>query len=92
LALPDFAKPFCIEIDASDLGVWDVLMQDNHPIGFINKSLEPKLRGLFTYEKEYVAIILVVDQWKSYMHYGKFHIFTDQKSLIHLNEQRLHTI
>jgi hypothetical protein len=35
---------------------------------------------------------LVVDQWKSYLHYGEFHIFTDEKSLIHLNEPILHTI
>jgi hypothetical protein len=30
-----------------------------------------------------VAIILVVDQWESYLHYGEFHIHTDQKGLIH---------
>jgi hypothetical protein len=92
LALPNFTLPFCIEIDASDMGVGVVLMQNNHPIAFISKPLGPKLRGLCTYEKEYVAILLVVDQWMSYLHYGEFHIFTDLKSLIHLNEQRLHTI
>jgi hypothetical protein len=92
LALPDFTQPFCIETAASDLGVGAVLMQNNHPIAFISKSLGPKLRGLSTYQKEYVAILLAVDQWKSYLHYGEFHIFTDEKSLIHLNEPILHTI
>jgi hypothetical protein len=62
LALPDFSRPFCIETDASDGGVGAVLMQDNHPIAYVSKSLGPKLRGLSTYEKEYVAILMSVEQ------------------------------
>jgi hypothetical protein len=61
LALPDFTNPFLIETDASEAGVGAVLMQGGHPIAFVSKSLGSKLRGLSTYEKEYVAILLVVD-------------------------------
>jgi hypothetical protein len=86
LALPDFSHPFCIEINVLELGAGDVLMQGEHSISFISKTLGPKLRGLSTYEKEYIAILLAVDQWKSYLHYSEFHIYTDQKSLVHLNE------
>jgi len=32
LILPDFTKPFTIEIDASVIGIGAVLMQSNHPI------------------------------------------------------------
>ena len=32
-----------------------------------------------------------MDQWRHYLQCGEFIIYTDQKSLIHLNEQRLHT-
>jgi hypothetical protein len=39
LTLPDFSKAFCIENDASDLGMGDVLMQDKHPIAYISKAL-----------------------------------------------------
>jgi hypothetical protein len=92
LALPDYSQPFCIETDASDMGVGAVLMQEKHPIAFISNSLGPKLRGLSTYEEEYIAILLAVDQWKSYLHYTEFHTYTDQTSLVHLNEQRLNTI
>lgn len=60
LALTDFSKPLCIEIDASDVGAGAVLMQDHHPIAFVSKALGPRMRGLSTYEKEYVAILLVV--------------------------------
>jgi hypothetical protein len=92
LALPDFSKPFCLETDASGYGVGVVLMQDNHPIAFVSKALGPNMRGLSTYEKEYVAILLAIDQWRSYLQCGEFVIFTDQKSLVHLNEQMLHTV
>jgi hypothetical protein len=67
LAMPNFAKPFYVEIDASDVGVGAVFMQDNHPCPYISKSLGPRMRGLSTHEKEYVAILLVVEQWRSYL-------------------------
>jgi hypothetical protein len=44
------------------------------------------LRGLSVYEKEYVAILLAIDQWHHYLQCGEFHVFTDQKSLSHLSE------
>jgi hypothetical protein len=91
LALPDFSRPFCIEIDALDMGVGVVLMQDSHPIAYVSKSLGPKLRGMSTYKKEYVAILLAVEQWRYYLQLSEFLIPTDHKSLPHLNEQRLHT-
>jgi hypothetical protein len=91
LVLPDFSKPFSIETDASDAGVGAVLMQDHHPIAYISKSFGPKLKGLSTYEKEFVAILLAMKHWKAYLQLGEFHIYSDQKSLSHLNEQWLHT-
>ena len=91
LALPNFAKPFSIETDASGLGVGAVLMQDGHPLAFISKALGPKSQGLSTYEKEYLAILLAIQQWQSYLQHNEFIIYTDQKSLTQLTEHRLHT-
>jgi hypothetical protein len=68
-----------------------VLLQENHPIAFVSKPLGPRLRGLSTYEKEYVAILLAVEQWRHYLQLGEFIIASDQKSLSYLAEQRLHT-
>jgi hypothetical protein len=44
-----------------------------------------------TYEKEYLAILLAIEQWRPYLQAGEFYIAFDQKSVSHLNEQRLHT-
>lgn len=91
LAVPDFTKPFAIETDTSASGVGAVLVQSGHPLAFISKPLGPRTQGLSTYEKEYLAILLAVQQWRHYLQAAEFIIYTDQKSLIHLNEQRLHT-
>ncbi|CAO1939527.1 unnamed protein product [Urochloa humidicola] len=91
LATPDFSKPFCIETDASAQGVGAVLMQSGHPLAFISKPLGPRTVGLSTYEKEYLAILLAVEQWRSYLQHAEFIICTDQKSLTHLTDQRLNT-
>lgn len=92
LALPDFTRQFYIETDASQYGVGAVLLQDGHPLAFLSRALGPKNQGLSAYEKEYMAILIAVDQWRSYLQLGEFIIFTDQKSLTHLADQRLHTI
>ena len=91
LALPDFSKQFILETDACAMGIRAVLMQAGHPLAFVSKVLGPKTRGLSTYEKEYLAILMAVEHWHSYLQQAEFIIHTDQRSLVHLNEQRLHT-
>jgi len=83
LALPDFSMPFAIETDACLAGVGAVLLQKDHPLAFISKSLGPRTMGLSIYEKEYLAILVAIDQWRHYLQFGEFLIFTDQRSLIH---------
>jgi hypothetical protein len=91
LALPDFSIPFHVETDASGTSIGAVLQQNGHPLAFISKSLSRQNQLLSTYEKEYLAILFAVDSWRHYLMQSDFFIHTDQKSLVHLNEQRLHT-
>jgi len=51
LGIPDFAKPFTLETDASDLGMGAVLMQEGHPISYLSKPLSSRNQDLSTYEK-----------------------------------------
>lgn len=91
LVLPDFNKTFEVETDASDKGIGAVLMQGGHPIAYLSKALGPRNQGLSTYEKESLAIMLAVDHWRSYLQQAEFVIRIDQRSLVHLDDQRLTT-
>lgn len=86
LALPNFDLPFTVETDASAKGIGAVLQQQGHPIAFVSKA-----QGLSTYEKECLAILMAVEHWRHYLQSAPFTILTDQKSLTHLDDQRLST-
>ena len=68
-----------------------MLLQQEHPLAFVSKALGPRNQGLSTYEKEYLAIILAVDQWRQYLQHSEFVIYSDHRSLSHLTEQKLST-
>jgi hypothetical protein len=51
----------------------------------------PKTSTLSFYEKEYLAILLVVEHWRPYLQLKEFIIRAYHKSLTNLNEQRLRT-
>lgn len=80
-----------METDASDGGIGAVLSQEGHPIAYLSKALGPRSKGLSTYEKECMAILLAVEHWRSYLQHQEFMILTDHHSLTHLSDQRLHT-
>lgn len=91
LALPDFAKQFIVETDASDLGIGAVLMQGDQPVAFMSKALGVAHNKLSIYEKEFLALIMSVENWRPYLQRQEFLIRTDHKSLSFLNEQNLHS-
>jgi hypothetical protein len=64
-------------------------MQNHHPIAYLSKALGVKAQAMSTYEKECLALIIAVTKWMPYLQHREFTILTDQKSLIHLNEQKL---
>jgi hypothetical protein len=89
LALPRFDLPFTVEIDASDVGLGAVLMQQGRPIAFLSKALGEKNKHISIYEKEFLALIMAVDKWRQYLQRGAFVIKTDHKSLTFLGDQQL---
>jgi hypothetical protein len=89
LALPNFSKQFTVEIDASDLGLGVVLMQGGQPLAYINRPLSQSNKFISIYEKEFLALIMAVEKWRSYLKRQEIIIKTDHRSLVYLNEQTL---
>ncbi|GKB44027.1 gypsy/ty3 retroelement polyprotein [Tanacetum coccineum] len=81
LALPNFDEEFVIEIDVSGFGIGAVLQQNKHPIAYLSKTLAPKHQSLSTYEKELLAVVLALQNWRGYLLDRHFKIRTDHFSL-----------
>jgi hypothetical protein len=86
-----FTQTFIIETDACDTGIGAVLMQNGHPIAFMNKALPNRAKALSTYDKEMLAIVLAIEKWRPYVLGRHFIVRTDHKSLKFLMEQRITT-
>jgi hypothetical protein len=71
LQLPDFNKQFVVETDACDLGIGVVLIQDHHPLAFLCKPLSATHQQLPVYDKEFLALLMVVERWRPYLQRGE---------------------
>lgn len=88
LDLPNFSRPFEIETDASSYGR-AVLIQDKRPIAYYSHSLAIRDRAKPVYERELVAVVLVVQRLRLHLLGRNFVVKTDQCSLKFLLEQRV---
>jgi hypothetical protein len=70
-------------------GIGAVLMQRNKPIAFLSKALSEKSRMLSIYDKEFLALLMVVERWCQYLQRAEFVIRIDHKALSFLNDQVL---
>lgn len=90
LALPNFSKEFTIECDASDVGIGAVLSQDSHPIAFLSKVLALRHQAMSVYDKEMLAVVSAVQQWRPYLIGHHFKIVTDHRSIQHFFKPKNH--
>lgn len=72
VGLPQFDLPFVIETDACDTCIGAALMQLGRPLAFLSKALGKKNMQLSIYEKEFLALVIVVDRWRPYLQQGTF--------------------
>lgn len=85
LAYPDFNEEFILTTDASNVGVGAVLSQKindvERPVCYASRTLNETEQKLSTTEKECLAIMYGVAQFRPYLFGRKFKIFTDHQPL-----------
>jgi hypothetical protein len=87
LSIPNNDDPFCLETDASDYAIGAVLSQRQNsqwkPIAFLSKALSPTQRNYEIYDKELLAIMLALQEFRHYLIDANevFEIWTDHANL-----------
>ena len=88
LAVPDRDQEMRVEVDASDYvmgGILSVKGVDGkwRPVAFISKLLSPAERNYEIHDKEMLAVIQCLEDWRHYLEGTKkeFEIWTDHKNL-----------
>ncbi|EEB88780.1 hypothetical protein MPER_13203 [Moniliophthora perniciosa FA553] len=77
LIIPDPDKPFLLETDASKWASGGVLRQKGpdgewHPCGYISHSFNQAERNYQIYDRELLAMIRALKEWRHYLMGGKF--------------------
>lgn len=85
LRCPDFSKPFYIQTDASAYAIGGVLTQKfddvDHPIAFCSRTLNAQEINYSTTERELLAVIYALEQYRAYVEGTKCYVVTDHASL-----------
>lgn len=88
LANPNFALPFVIETDSSDLAIGAVLVQIQdgvrRTIAYFSKKLSSTQRKYSATERECLAVLLAIENFKHFVEGSQFVVQTDAMSLTFL--------
>ena len=85
LYYPDFNKEFHIHTDASKVALGAVISQDNKPVAFYSRKLNPAQTRYTTTERELLAIVETLKEFRSILLGQKIVVFTDHKNLTYKN-------
>jgi len=89
LASPQDSEPFHIKANSSDFASRAILSQQLpgeekwHPVAFYSKSLSPVERNYEIHDKEMLAIIYTLEEWRHFLEEARHlvEIWTDHKNL-----------
>ncbi|RDX67509.1 Retrovirus-related Pol polyprotein from transposon 17.6, partial [Mucuna pruriens] len=84
LILPNFAKSFELECDASNDGIGIVIFQEGHPIAYFSEKLKGAQLNYFTYDRELYALVTALQTCQHYLLPKVFVIHGDHEALKHL--------
>uniref|UniRef100_A0A1A8DUL4 ribonuclease H n=1 Tax=Nothobranchius kadleci TaxID=1051664 RepID=A0A1A8DUL4_NOTKA len=92
LKAPDITRPFKLEIDASDVGMGAVLLQEDegaldHPVSYFSKKFAKYQLHYSTVEKETLALVLAIQHFEVYLYPGSnpIVVYTDHNPLVFLS-------
>ena len=92
LVYPQFtvgANPFVLQTDASAMGLGAVLEQDNKVIAYASRSLSKLECNYSTIQKECLAIVFAMKQFRHYLLGRPFTVMTDHAPLQWLSAQKM---
>ncbi|XP_073152824.1 uncharacterized protein [Henckelia pumila] len=70
------------------VGIGSVLMQGGKPVAYFSEKLSGASLNYPTYDKEFYALVRVLETWQHYLRPKEFVIHTNHESLKHLKEQQ----
>ncbi|GJZ73894.1 putative reverse transcriptase domain-containing protein [Tanacetum coccineum] len=88
LSLPEGSKNFVVYCDASCKGLGAVLMQKEKVIAYASRQLKIHEKNYTTHDLELGAVVFALKMWRHYLYGTKCVVFTDQKSLQYILDQK----
>ena len=85
LSYPDFSKPFEIHTDASHTQLGAVIAQEGKPIAFYSRKLNPAQTRYTTTERELLAIVETLKEFRNILLGQTIRVYTDHKNLTYKN-------
>jgi hypothetical protein len=85
LVYPDFTKEFQIHTDASHTQLGAVISQDGRPIAFYSRKLTDAQTRYTTTERELLAIVETLKEFRNILLGQKIIVFTDHQNLTYKN-------
>jgi hypothetical protein len=82
LAYPDWSKPFIVHTNASDKQIGVVNSQNNKPIAFFSRKFNKAQLNYTTTEKELLAIVECLKQFKNILFRYEVIVYLDHKNLV----------
>jgi hypothetical protein len=85
LVYPDFSQPFEIHTDASHTQLGAVISQKGRPITFYSRKLNPAQTRYTTTERELLAIVKTLKEFRNILLGQQITIYTDHQNLTYKN-------
>ena len=85
LSYPDFSIPFDVYTDASHTQLGAVICQKDKPIAFYSRKLNPAQTRYTTTERELLAIVETLKEFRNILLGQQVRVFTDHQNLTYKN-------